>query len=109
MAAIEKGRAGEFRPEGVLADFIEVDPAWERAAEEFLHDELEYVVVSDWSEAERSMDLLRTELEGRATFLVEGGALTERAVEALAESQGPELPRLAAHHQLHQRSYRSDR
>jgi chromosome segregation protein len=45
LAALEGGRAGQFRPEGVLADFIEVDPAWERAAEEFLHDELEYVVV----------------------------------------------------------------
>jgi chromosome segregation protein len=71
LAAIENGRAGEFRPEGVLADFVEVDPAWERAAEEFLHDELEYVVVEDWSQAERSMNLLRSELEGRATFLVE--------------------------------------
>jgi chromosome segregation protein len=71
LAAIENGRAGEFRPEGVLADFVEVDPAWERAAEEFLHDELEYIVVEDWSQAERSMNLLRGELEGRATFLVE--------------------------------------
>ena len=35
LAALETGRAGEFRPEGVLADFIDVDPAWERAAEEF--------------------------------------------------------------------------
>src|SRR6185437_14075532 len=52
LAALESGRAGQFRPEGVLADFIEVDPAWERAAEEFLHDELEYVVVKDWGEAE---------------------------------------------------------
>ncbi len=93
LAALETGRAGEFRPEGVLADFINVDPAWERAAEEFLHDELEYVVVRDWSEAERSMNLLRTELEGRATFLVEGGPVADQST----ESQGPELPRLAAH------------
>jgi chromosome segregation protein len=92
LAALETGRAGEFRPEGVLADFIDVDPAWERAAEEFLHEELEYVVVRDWSEAERSMNLLRTELEGRATFLVEGGPVAD----AIA-AHGPELPRLAAH------------
>ena len=91
LAALENGRAGQFRPEGVLADFIEVDSAWERAAEEFLHDELEYVVVQDWNQAEQSMNLLRAELEGRATFLVEGGPVT-------AESRGaqePELPRLA--------------
>jgi chromosome segregation protein len=91
LTAIENGRAGQFRPEGVLADFIEVDPAWERAAEEFLHDELEYVVVQDWSQAERSMNLLRGELEGRATFLVEGGPIAQEP----ATSQGLELPRLA--------------
>ena len=44
---------------GVLADFVEVDPAYERAAEEFLHDELEYVVVEDWAQAEQGMELLR--------------------------------------------------
>jgi chromosome segregation protein len=95
LAALETGRAGEFRPEGVLADFIDVDPAWERAAEEFLHEELEYVVVRDWSEAERSMNLLRTELEGRATFLVEGESNVGQALSPA--QQGPELPRLAAH------------
>jgi chromosome segregation protein len=91
LAALEKGRAGQFKPEGVLADFIEVDPVWERAAEEFLHDELEYVVVQDWTQAEQSMNLLRGELEGRATFLVEGGPVTEEP----AISQGPDLPRLS--------------
>jgi chromosome segregation protein len=91
LSAIENGRAGQFRPEGVLADFIEVDPVWERAAEEFLHDELEYVVVQDWTQAEQSMNLLRGELEGRATFLVEGGPVTEEP----AISQGLELPRLS--------------
>ena len=50
------GARGQFKPEGVLADFIEVDPAWERAAEEFLHDELEYIVVKEWPQAEQSMD-----------------------------------------------------
>src|SRR6202030_1252078 len=30
-----------FRPLGLLADFVDVEPAYERAAEEFLHDELE--------------------------------------------------------------------
>ncbi|MDP9053387.1 MAG: chromosome segregation protein SMC [Acidobacteriota bacterium] len=90
LAALENGRAGQFKPEGVLADFIEVDPAWERAAEEFLHDELEYVVVQDWTQAEQSMNLLRGELEGRATFLVESGTVAEEPVAA----PGIELPRL---------------
>jgi chromosome segregation protein len=77
LTAIENGRAGKFRPEGVLADFVDVDPKWERAVEEFLTDELEYVVVKEWSEAENSLNLLRAELEGRATFLVEGGQAAE--------------------------------
>ncbi len=68
-----------------------MDTAWERAAEEFLHDELEYVVVQDWTLAEQSMNLLRGELEGRATFLVEGGPVAEEP----AISQGLDLPRLA--------------
>ena len=36
----------------MLADFVEVDPAYEKATEEFLHEELEYVVVRNWAEAE---------------------------------------------------------
>ncbi|HZL57613.1 MAG TPA: AAA family ATPase, partial [Bryobacteraceae bacterium] len=79
-----------IKSEGVLADFIEVDPAWEKASEEFLHDELEYVVVTDWPQAEQSMNLLRTELEGRATFLV-GQAVQTAAADSLA------LPRLSDH------------
>lgn len=89
LLALENGRAGQFKPEGVLADFIEVDTTWERAAEEFLQEELEYIVVRNWSEAEQGMNLLRRELEGRATFLVE----TETAP-AEPASDGPELPRL---------------
>ena len=84
LAALDGGR--------VLADFIEVDPAWERATEEFLHDELEYVVVKDWSEAEAGMSLLRKDLEGRATFLVEG-VVTQASACGLAV----DLPRLTDH------------
>ncbi len=60
-----------FRPLGVLADFVEVtNPEWERASEEFLHEELEYVVVQDWQGAERGIEVLRAASDGRATFLV---------------------------------------
>src|SRR6185312_7176930 len=57
---------------------VEVDPAWEKAAEEFLHEELEYVVVHNWDEAERGIDLLRADLDGRATFLVHPDAAPDR-------------------------------
>jgi len=88
FTAVERGKSQDLHPVGVLADFLEVDPQMEKAAEEFLHDELEYVVVRDWAEAERGIELMRTELNGRATFLVE--APGEHAAEA------PELPELAA-------------
>ncbi len=71
FTAIDQGRAHGMKPVGVLADFIEVDPQFEKATEEFLHDELEFVVVKDWTDAEQGIDLLRTDLDGRATFLVE--------------------------------------
>ena len=70
FTAIERGESEGFLPAGVLADFIDVDPAYEKAAEDFLHEELEYVVVNDWNEAERGIDIMRTDLDGRATFLV---------------------------------------
>ncbi len=70
FTAIERGQARDLKPIGVLADFVEVDPAYERAAEEFLHDELEYVIVDNWDEAEQGIGLLRSDLDGRATFLV---------------------------------------
>jgi chromosome segregation protein len=72
FTAIEKGRAQDLKPSGVLADFVEVsDARFEKATEEFLHDELEYVVVKRWDEADRGIDLMRSDLDGRATFLVE--------------------------------------
>ena len=82
--------ADVFKPLGLLADFVEVDPAYERAAEEFLHDELEYVVVEDWGQAEQGMSVLRGGSEGRATFLVHNGASVQPAQ---AESVAS-LPRL---------------
>jgi len=71
FTAIELDKAHGLRPVGVLADFIEVASQFEKATEEFLHEELEFVVVRDWADAERGIDLLRTDLDGRATFLVE--------------------------------------
>ncbi|MBV8864918.1 MAG: chromosome segregation protein SMC, partial [Acidobacteriaceae bacterium] len=55
---------------------------FEKATEEFLHDELEYVVVRNWSEGERGIELMRGDLNGRGTFLVEdAGPETGRAAE----------------------------
>jgi chromosome segregation protein len=77
FTAVEKGKAQNLQPIGVLADFLEVDPQLEKAVEEFLHDELEYVVVKGWADAERGIELIRSDLDGRATFLVEGNTAEE--------------------------------
>ena len=51
FAALEKGNADDLKPLGVMADYVEVDPQHEKPAEEFLHEELEYVVVENWRQA----------------------------------------------------------
>ncbi len=57
-------------PVGVLADFLEVDPRFERVVEDFLRDELNYIVVKSWDAADEGLRLLRSDVDGRATFLV---------------------------------------
>jgi chromosome segregation protein len=56
---------------GTLADFLEVDGAYEQVVDEFLRDELNYIVVKDWAAADEGIKLLKSEVAGRATFLVE--------------------------------------
>ncbi len=85
FTAIEAGEAGGVTPAGVLADFVEVEPGYEKAAEEFLHDELEYIVVKDWAEAEAGIELIRNRLDGRATFLVHAGPDNPAPAEACSE------------------------
>jgi chromosome segregation protein len=62
--------SGNVAPVGTLADFLEVDGKYESVVDEFLRDELNYVVVKSWDAANAGMHLLQTDVEGRATFLV---------------------------------------
>ena len=55
---------------GTLADFLEVDGKYESVVDEFLRDELNYIVVKSWDAADAGMHLLETDVSGRATFLV---------------------------------------
>ncbi len=59
-----------FAPAGVLADFLEVENQYEHVVEDFLRDELNYVVVKSWDAADAGLNLLRTDVDGRATFMV---------------------------------------
>ncbi|HZT72925.1 MAG TPA: chromosome segregation protein SMC [Terriglobales bacterium] len=62
--------ASGFQPLGLLADFLEVEPEFEAVVEEFLREELNFVVVKNWDEATAGVGLLRRDAQGRATFLV---------------------------------------
>ncbi|MDQ2832445.1 MAG: chromosome segregation protein SMC [Acidobacteriota bacterium] len=57
-------------PAGTLADFLEVEGKYESVVDEFLRDELNYIVVKSWDAANAGMQLLQTDVSGRATFLV---------------------------------------
>lgn len=62
--------AGGLKPVGTLADFLEVSGQYESVVDEFLRDELNYIVVKSWDAAQEGMRLLKTDVDGRATFLV---------------------------------------
>ncbi|MGH9781156.1 MAG: hypothetical protein ACRD33_04990, partial [Candidatus Acidiferrales bacterium] len=63
--------AGGFRAVGLLADYAEVQEQYEGAVEQFLREELEYVVVETFDHARAGVALLREEMGGRATFFVD--------------------------------------
>jgi len=64
------GLQGGNTPAGVLADFLEVETRYEGVVEDFLRDELNYIVVKSWDAADEGLRLLRSDVDGRATFLV---------------------------------------
>ena len=71
FAANERNSGQSFRAVGVLADYAEVEEQHEAAIEQYLRDELEYVVVETYDHARAGVSLLREEVGGRATFFVD--------------------------------------
>ena len=71
FAANERGSGQDFHAVGVLADYAEVPEEHEGAIEQYLRDELEYVVVETFDHARAGVSLLREEVGGRATFFVD--------------------------------------
>ncbi len=63
-------------PVGTLADFVEVSGEHEGLVDEFLREELNYVVVESWGAAEEGVRVLKTS-DGRATFLIHSDAQGE--------------------------------
>ena len=71
FAANERGGGQDFRAVGVLADYAEVEEQHEAAIEQYMRDELEYVVVETYDHARAGVSMLRDEVGGRATFFVD--------------------------------------
>jgi chromosome segregation protein len=74
-------------PVGTLADFLEVSGAHEGVVDEFLREELNYVVVKSWVAAEEGVRLLKSGVDGRATFLIhpaEQAALFEESSDTIS-------------------------
>ncbi len=69
--ANSESAASGFHAVGLLADYAEVQEKYEGAIEQFLRDELEYVVVESFDHARAGISLLRDEMGGRATFFVD--------------------------------------
>ncbi len=70
-----------------MLTFIEVSGAHEGVVDEFLREELNYVVVENWGDAEEGVRLLKTG-DGRATFLIHSdaqGVLFEEGAGAVNE------------------------
>jgi chromosome segregation protein len=85
---LKPGALGQdMAPVGALADFIEVSSAHEGVVDEFLRDELNYVVVESWVAAEEGVRLLKSGVDGRATFLIHPTG--EAHGSAADESDGP--------------------
>jgi chromosome segregation protein len=77
----------DMAPVGTLADFIEVSGEHEAVVDEFLREELNYVVVESWVAAEEGVRLLKSGVDGRATFLInpaEQAALFEEEADSIS-------------------------
>jgi len=82
---LRPGALGQsIAPVGTLADFVEVSGQHEGVVDEFLREELNYVVVENWGAAEEGVRVLKTS-DGRATFLVH----SDLQGELFGSSEGP--------------------
>lgn len=67
------GETATFAHRGSVADYLEVEPGYERPVETLLADLLQHVLVDGHADAERGLALVREHKAGRCGFLVVGG------------------------------------
>ena len=71
---------GHVGQQGSVADYLDVEPKYERAVEACLGDLLQHVIVPTHEQAEAGLDLIRQENVGRCGFVVLEGATPCRRV-----------------------------
>ena len=67
-----------------------MDGQYEGVVDEFLRDELNYIVVESWDAADAGVRLLASDVAGRATFLVHGEEDANRQLGMANSLQAPE-------------------
>jgi len=77
---------GHVGQQGSVADYLDVDPKFERAVEACLGDLLQHVIVPTHGQAQAGLDLIRQENVGRCGFVVLEGAHNGVPVSRAAES-----------------------
>jgi chromosome segregation protein len=75
--------------QGAIADYLEVDPAHERAVDSCLGDLLEHVVVERPESAAAGLELVRSRGAGRCGFLIASSAASTDAREDACSPSGP--------------------
>ncbi len=65
---------GHVGQQGSVADYLDVEPKFERAVEACLGDLIQHVIVSSHEQAQAGLDLIRQENVGRCGFVVLEGA-----------------------------------
>jgi len=91
FAANGEGVERGFRAVGILADYADVEEQYEGAVEQYLKDELQYVVVETFDHARAGIAMLREEVGGHATFFVD--SLRKLNIEAI----GRDMPFHSGH------------
>ena len=97
LSAVNKSEGTSFQTQGILADLIEVDPTHEVVVEEFLKQELEYLLVDSASTAHDGIKILQENSAGRATFLIQSQNQDEEdfdEIESLVQQLTQNDPRL---------------
>src|SRR5439155_14785095 len=67
-------RGQDWKPLGILADLIEGERDYEAVVEDFLRQELQYVVVENRNQAERALSIVKNASKGRLDCLVLQGS-----------------------------------